>query len=169
MTAKHWIVGNAGLAVAAVLAAGCGDDEEPVRLTGEEAEALALEVGAASSMAWLGKLRDGSGEYEFVIPCSTSGNVNFSGTSKHEEVHGTVTSFDVDGTQRHNDCAEVVESGRTMTLSGTVNEGLSFTQEVVIGPTNMRIGGTWKGTVVWASGNGGSGECEVDLALGDLE
>ncbi len=54
MTAKHWIVGDASLAVAAVFAADCGDDdEELVRLTGEEAETLAPKAGAASSMAWL--------------------------------------------------------------------------------------------------------------------
>lgn len=166
MTAKHWIVGSASLAAAAVLVVGCGDDKELVELTGAEAEALALKVGAVSSMAWLEKRRDGSGEYEFVIPCSTSGNVTFSGTSKHEENHlGIVTSFDVDGTQKYDDCAEVVESGETMTLSGTVNERLSFTQEPLIDATVIDIEGTWKGAVAWSSSNGGSGECEVGLAL----
>ena len=42
MTARRWIVGNAIPAVVAVLAAGCGDDEELHRLTGEEAGAPAL-------------------------------------------------------------------------------------------------------------------------------
>ena len=165
MTAKHWIVGNASLAVAAVLAAGCGDDDELVKLTGEAAEALALKVGAVSSMVWLEELGDRSGEYEFVIPCSRSGNVTFSGTSKLEKDRGFVASFDVDGSQKHNDCAGVVYSGETMTLSGTVNEGLSFTEEPIIDVWHIEIKGTWKGTVVWSSSNGDSGECEVDLAL----
>ena len=167
MTAKHRIAGSVGLAVAALLAVGCGDDEELVGLTGEEAQALALKVGAVSSMAWMawfGRPGDGSGGYEFVKPCSASGNVTFSGTSKFER-DGPGASFDVDGTQRYNDCAEVVASGETMTLSGTVYEGLSFTRRPLIGPTVIDIEGTWKGTVVWSSGNGDSGECEVDLAL----
>ena len=126
MTAKHRIFGNASLAVAAVLAAGCGDDDEPAGLTGEEAGALALKVGAVSSMAWFEKRGHGSGEYEFVVPCSRSGNVTFSG--KRETDVGLGSTFDVDGTQKYNACAEVVESGETITLSGTVNERLSFTR-----------------------------------------
>ncbi len=170
MTAKRWIVGSASLAaVAAVLVAGCGDGEE---LTGEEAYALALEVGAVSSMAWfedrLEKRGDESGEYEykFVIPCSTSGNVTSSGTSKLERDREFVTSFDVDGTRRYNACAEVVESGETMILSGTVKEGLSFAEEPDIADaTVIDIKGSWRGTVVWSGSDGDSGECEVDLAL----
>ena len=166
MTAKHLIVGGAGLAAASVLAVGCGDDEEPGKLTREEAEALALRVGAVSSMAWLEKRRDSSGEYEFVIRCSRSGNVTFSGTSKLERTRsGFVTSFDVEGTQKYNACAEVVESGETMTLSGTVNEGLSFTQPPTYDLTVIEIKGTWRGAVVWSRGNGDSVECEVDLAV----
>lgn len=52
-----------------------------------------------------------------------------------------------------------------MTLSGTVDEGLSFTRRPLIGPTVIDIEGTWKGTVVWSGSNGDSEECEVDLAL----
>lgn len=163
MTAKHRIFGNAGLAVAAVLAAGCGDDDEPAGLTGEEAGALALKVGAVSSLAWFEKRGHGSGEYEFVVPCSGSGNVTFSG--KRETDVGLESTFDVDGTQKYNACAEVVESGETITLSGTVNERLSFTRRPLIGPTVIDIEGTWKGAVVWSSSNGDSGECEADLAL----
>ena len=166
MTAKRWMVGNAALAVAAaVLAAGCGDAQEPVKLVREEAEALALKVGAVSSMAWLEKLVYGSGEYDFVIPCSTSGNMTFSGTSKEEMDRGWVTSFDVDGTQRYNTCAEVVEGGETMTLSGTVNEILSLAEEPGFDVSFTTIKGTWRGTVVLSTSNGRSGECEVDLAL----
>ena len=166
MTAKHWIVGSSSLAVAAVLAAGCGDDDELVELTGEEAEALALRVGAVSSIAWFEQLGDVSGGYGFLVPCSGSGNVTFSGTSKLEKSEsGRVTSFDVDGTLGYHDCREVVGGGETMTLSGTVNEGLSFAEQPVIGPTNIFIKGTWKGTVAWSRSNGDSGECEVDLAL----
>ena len=117
-------------------------------------------------MAWLEKLRGGSGEYEFVIPCSGSGDVTFSGTSKHEKTEsGFVTSFDVDGTQEHNDCAEDEESGERMTLSGTVNEGLSLAEEPLYDMADIAIKGTWRGTVVWSRSNGASGECEVDLAL----
>ncbi|MDE2763605.1 MAG: hypothetical protein OXQ94_19060 [Gemmatimonadota bacterium] len=164
MTTKHRIVGYAGLAVAAVLAAGCGDDEKLVGLTGEEAEALALRVGAASSMAWFEKRGDGSGEYEFVVPCPASGNVTFSG--KRETDVGLESTLDVDGTQKYDACAQVVESGETITLSGTVDEGLSFTRRPLMGPTVIDIEGTWRGTVVWSSRNGDSEECEVDLALG---
>ena len=169
MTAKRWFVGNASLAVAAVLAAGCGDDEELVELTGEEAEALALEVGAVSSMAWLEKRGDGSGEYEFVVPCSASGSVTFSGASKLERNGRRFrSSFDVDGTQAYSDCANVVEGGETMTLSGTVVEVLSFNEGLEIGPTIIEIRGAWKGAVVWSRDSGDSGECEVDLALEGL-
>lgn len=170
MTAKRRIVGSASLAVvAAVLVAGCGDGEE---LTGEEAYALALEVGAVSSMAWfekrLEKRGDGSGEYEyeFVIPCSTSGNVTSSGTSELERDREFVTSFDVDGSQEYNACGEIVESGETVTLSGTVKEGLSFAEEPDIADaTAIEFEGSWRGTVVWSRSDGNGGECEVDLAL----
>lgn len=71
----------------------------------------------------------------------------------------------MNGTQEYNACAEVVESGETITLSGTVDEGLSFTRRPLIGPTVIDIEGTWRGVVVWSSRNGDSEECEVDLAL----
>ena len=163
MTAKHWIAGNAGLAVAALLAASCGDGLG--QLTPEETEALALKVGAVSSMDWFGRLGDVSGEYEFVIPCPRSGNVTFSGTSKLETDGGWVISFDVDGTQKYNGCAEVVGSGETMTLHGTVNGGLSFTEHPLYDTQIIEIKGTWRGTVAWSSSKGDSGECDADLAL----
>lgn len=171
MIATRWVVGNSVLPVAAaVLAAGCGDEElvELTELTGKEADALALQVGSVSSMAWFEKRRergDGSGEHEFVIPCSTSGNVTFSGTSKREWYHGWVTSLVVDGTQKYNACAEVVESGETVTLYGTVNEALSFAEEPLFDVTHIAIKGSWRGTVVWSRSDGNSGECEVDLVL----
>ena len=168
MIAKRWVVGNSVLVVAAaVLAAGCGD-EELVELTGKEADVLALQVGAVSSMAWFEKRRergDGPGEYEFVIPCSTSGNVTFSGTSKREWYLGNVTSLVVDGTQRYNACAEVVERGETVTLYGTVNEAFSFAEPVTFDMIHIAVEGSWRGTVVWSRSDGNSGECEVGLAL----
>ena len=168
MTAKRWIVCSSSLAAAAaVLAAGCGTKSKfpPSPLTGEEAEALALEVGAVSSMAWLEKRGDGSGEYEFVIPCPASGNVTFSGTSKAEKHRALVISLDVDGTQRYSACVVVVEGGETMTLSGVVNEGLSLAVEPVTDAEAVEIKGMWSGAVVWSRGNSDSIECEVDLAL----
>lgn len=164
MTAKHWIVGRPSLAVAAVLGAGC-DSTSP---TGEEAEALALRVGAASMMArfepWsqhLGVSREHESLwYEFSVPCSGSGNVRFSGTSKLEG-----GSFDVDGVQAYNGCAESVQSGGTTALSGTVRESLSFTDPLTVDHLEIDIKGWWRGTVVWPS-SGDGGECEVDLTLG---
>ena len=167
----------------ALAAASCGgesstepDDDTP---TGEEALAL-LEVAIGQGFVLAGDVTSGSEimtpdgvVLQFMAPCAMGGTVavdaqaSFIGEPDDESAESAGMELSV--TLVHSGCTERHEgTGIAFTLDGApeleVSIELSFSAELMVA-----ISGTVDGTVRWATEDGRSGSCTMDVGIESVD
>ncbi len=166
----------AAMVVAALALAACGKDAtSPNSMKSTEAQSLALMMAAGAdayagaaptaNVVTLGTARAATQTvnitYQASLPCPKGGTVEPNATvtgTADPVVHSA--SLHLDGSEKRTDCAYQVQAN-TITVNGT----LTITAEVnvVAGLPSGKQSFTEKGTILWASSDGRSGSCDIDL------
>lgn len=160
------LVLSVGLAVASC--GGDGSTEPEDSLTGEEASAL-LEVTMSPGLEVLASdeineiVTPAGASLQFTGQCTMGGTVAVDArvTPSLGPAGGGV---EVSATLVHSDCIERhTETGVTFTLNGAPEVETSIA--LSISESGLGISGTVAGTVRWATDDGRSGSCQMDVAL----
>ena len=171
----HQLRAGLVLSVGLVVASCGGSSTEPEdTLTGAEALAL-LEVAMRQGLELTNELdlemmtALPGGGMQLTVPCTMGGTVAVTAQlSPVGDPGGESVGVGAAVTLVHSDCAERHEtSGITFTLDGApdveMTIELSISSEFLFG-----ISGTVDGTVRWATGDGRSGTCALDVDLGTV-
>ena len=162
------------LGVVTALAA-CGDEtttEPEDSLTEEEALAL-VEVAMRQGIAVSGQVTDGTEvvtpegvRLDFTAPCTMGGTVAVNAQAGFTgEPNGESAGVELSVTLVHSACVETHQgSGATFTLDGAPDVSMEI--DLTIGAEfSITLSGTVAGMVRWATGDGRTGTCTLDVRL----
>lgn len=165
-----------------VALAACGDEtttEPEDSLTEQEALAL-IEVAMSQGIAASGQVTGGTEvvtpegfTLDFTAPCTMGGTVavnaqaGFIGDPNDENAESA--GVDLSVTLVHSGCVEAHQgSGITFTLDGAPDVNMDI--ELTIGAEfRFTLSGTVAGMVGWATGDGRSGTCALDVRLDSVD